>query len=423
MERFQAAINKARAEREVALEGKERQRVAETPSQPVASDDPPRAERGGLRLALTTSAPSASPPTGSGRSGQGDGPRSPDATLELLSVGLALVWVLAVLAWALFQKTPEGLAGLVMLVGALMLPLAMLGLVVILLRQLRALRGETAALTQQIQALRHAESKEAAAQAVRSDAMAKVLAHSSLGPTALSRPVPVQRETAEPPMPESSRSQVRALAQTLARIQPLSPAETATATETLPDQPAPTPAPPAPSAAAEEQPALALATATEALLLPIATADVIRAVQFPESAEDVEGFAALRRVLADRTQAKLIRAAQDVLTLLAQEGVYMDNLAPDRARPELWRRFAQGERGRSVAALGGIRDRSSLALTGQKMREDPVFRDAAHHFLRSFDRAFVEIEPRASDEELGALGDTRTARAFMLIGRVAGTFD
>ena len=101
----------------------------------------------------------------------------------------------------------------------------------------------------------------------------------------------------------------------------------------------------------------------------------------------------------------------------------MDDLKPDRARPELWRKFASGERGRSIAALGGVRDRSSLALTAGRMREDPVFRDAGHHFLRTFDRTIAEFERNATDAELADLSETRTARAFMLFGRVTGTFD
>ncbi len=101
----------------------------------------------------------------------------------------------------------------------------------------------------------------------------------------------------------------------------------------------------------------------------------------------------------------------------------MDDLRPDMARPEVWRRFAEGARGRAIAALGGIRDRSSLALTASRMRQDPIFRDAAHHFLRLFDRMVQDFEPTASDSEITELGDTRTARAFMLIGRVAGIFD
>lgn len=100
----------------------------------------------------------------------------------------------------------------------------------------------------------------------------------------------------------------------------------------------------------------------------------------------------------------------------------MDDLVPDRARPEIWRRFAEGQRGRPIATLGGIRDRSSLALTAARMRNDPIFRDAVHHFLRKFDQVFSAFEKTATDQEIAALAETRTARAFMLLGRVAGVF-
>jgi hypothetical protein len=177
---------------------------------------------------------------------------------------------------------------------------------------------------------------------------------------------------------------------------------------------------PEPSA---EQAALALGSPPEESRPPLSVADFISALHFPESPEDKAGFRALRLALEDRVVAKLIRAAQDVLTLLSQDGIYMDDLKPDLSRPDLWRRFAAGERGRSIAGLGGIRDRSSLALAAGRMKADPVFRDAAHHFLRAFDKTVAEFEPNASDAELAELGDTRTARAFMLLGRVTGTFD
>lgn len=173
----------------------------------------------------------------------------------------------------------------------------------------------------------------------------------------------------------------------------------------------------------DDQAALALGTTAEDITPPLANEDFIRAMNFPETADDEVGFAALRRALKDREASRLVQAAQDVLTLLSQDGIYMDDLRPDRARPEIWRQFAGGERGRPVAALGGIRDRSSLALTSGRMKQDPIFRDAAHHFLRRFDKVFSEFESRANDSEISALSDTRTARAFMLIGRVAGTFD
>lgn len=168
---------------------------------------------------------------------------------------------------------------------------------------------------------------------------------------------------------------------------------------------------------------LALGTRAEDLAPPVSPEDLIRAINFPENAEDEAGFAALRRALTDRKIATLIQAAQDVLTLLSQDGIYMDDLRPDQARPEIWRRFAAGARGREVAALGGIRDRSSLALAAGRMRQDPIFRDAGHHFLRRFDEMLTAVEPQLDDEQLALLGTTRTARAFMLLGRVTHTFD
>ena len=38
-------------------------------------------------------------------------------------------------------------------------------------------------------------------------------------------------------------------------------------------------------------------------------------------------------------------------------------------------------------------------------------------------RPLPEFEKNATDAELADLADTRTARAFMLFGRVTGTFD
>lgn len=182
---------------------------------------------------------------------------------------------------------------------------------------------------------------------------------------------------------------------------------------------APAPAPPG----ADDQVALPLGTPAEEIQAPLSRADFITALNFPESPEDKAGFAALRRALKDRPTAQLIRAAQDILTLMSHDGIYMDDLRPDMARPEIWRRFADGERGRTVAALGGVRDRSSLALTAARMRQDAIFRDAAHHFLRLFDRMVSQFAETATDAEISELSETRTARAFMLLGRVAGTFD
>ncbi|OSP55662.1 hypothetical protein [Pseudoruegeria sp. SK021] len=151
--------------------------------------------------------------------------------------------------------------------------------------------------------------------------------------------------------------------------------------------------------------------------------DLIRALHFPETPDDTEGFQALRRALRDHRAGQVVRAAQDILTLLSQDGLYMDDLVPDRARPEQWRRFALGERGPELAELGGIRDENSLAICSTRLSENTVFRDATHHFLRRFDQLLADAETSLSDQDWIDLTDTRSARAFMLLGRSAGIFD
>ncbi|MEI4484716.1 hypothetical protein V8J36_00805 [Frigidibacter sp. MR17.14] len=314
-------------------------------------------------------------------------PRPRFAGTEMLAAGLSVLW-LAVVA-GVFLTTDAGGTGLGIGLGlvAVVLPIAMIWIAALTARTAREMRGEAQRLQGSIEAMRMAWMSQVQASAARPAVETRI----------------TEIEAAQ----KRTEGQI-ATFQT--RREPAAPAA---------------PPPPAPPRArpAEEQPRLALGTPAEDLQPPVSTADFITALNFPDSPDDVEGFKALRRALGDRTMAKLIRAAQDVLTLLSQDGIFMDDLSPDRARPEVWRRFAQGERGRGIAALGGVRDRSSLALTAGRMRTDTIFRDASHHFLRQFDRSVQDFEKTASDQEMSDLAETRTARAFMLLGRVAGTFD
>ncbi|WP_342069021.1 hypothetical protein [Yoonia algicola] len=172
-----------------------------------------------------------------------------------------------------------------------------------------------------------------------------------------------------------------------------------------------------------DQPALAFETPPEDIRPPIARPDLIKALHFPNDENDTDGFSALRRALRDRDARKLVQASQDVLTLLSQDGIYMDDLHPAPVSADLWRRFAKGERGKSVDQLGGIRDQAYLSAISRRTREDAIFRDAVHHFLRCYDQFLVTFEDDATDTDLLALAETRTSRAFMLLARTTGTFD
>jgi hypothetical protein len=312
---------------------------------------------------------------------------------EAVAAVLCIVWILAVAAYLFLSPGEGGTLGLVMTALVVFLPIALIWVAVTTSRSVRALREEAGRLQAAVDAMRNAyvAQSQSASVGMKPSVERK-----------LDEIVAAQRLT------ESTLSSMASRRDGA----PLGRAPDRKAALALPR-----------AASPDDEPALALGTPAEDMRPPLTIADFIRAMNFPETAEDKAGFRALRLALEDRDTSKLIRAAQDVLTLLSQDGIYMDDLKPDRARPEIWRKFAQGERGRAIAALGGVRDRSSLALTAARMREDPVFRDAAHHFLRQFDRIFQEFEKNASDQDVTELSETRTARAFMLFGRVAGIFD
>jgi len=335
----------------------------------------------------------ATSPADLGLSVQGQATQRFQAT-EVVAGLLSVVWVVAVVTyvWRMPHDGTGGTLGLVMTLLVVFLPLALIWVSVVTLRSIRALRSEAGRLQATVDALRKA-----------------YLANSQGGAVGLKPSV--ERKIDE--IAASTRHAETALATFTSRRDTALSVPSADRKAALA----------LPRASMDDQPGLALGTPAEEMRTPISTQDFIRALQFPENADDRDGFRALRTALEDRQAAKLIRAAQDVLTLLSQEGIYMDDLIPDRAHPDVWRRFAAGERGRSIAGLGGIRDRASLALTAARMREDPIFRDAGHHFLRTFDRAFATFEKAANDGDLVDLSDTRTARAFMVFGRVTGTFD
>lgn len=328
----------------------------------------------------------------------GQGARRRLGASEVIALVLSALWLVASIAFFLVMggASPDASDSLrfVMVLIAVVLPVAVIWLAASAARSARVMRDESARL-------------QAALNAMRQSFVEAQHAH-VLGP----RPMDLTRKLEE--IAEKQHQTEVALATFVSSRSRLEP---------LLEQPRPMKTVNPPADEDSGQAKLALGTPAEDLAPPVSANDLIRAINFPENAGDEEGFAALRRALTDRRIATLIQAAQDVLTLLSQDGIYMDDLRPDQARPEVWRQFAQGARGREVAALGGIRDRSSLALSAGRMRQDPIFRDAAHHFLRRFDEMLSAVEPGLTDEQMAMLGNTRTARAFMLFGRITHTFD
>ncbi len=310
--------------------------------------------------------------------------------VEIVAIALSLIWLIGVMLFFWGADVDGGGNSLewIMTLLAIVMPIALIWVAASTARTAKVMREEAARLQSSIDAMRAAyvDQQQRAASEIKPSVAAKL------------EEIAAAQKATETQLATFTSLRVQQSAQRAAVASPAPSLE-------------------------QPQPGLALNPDSFIEKEPISVADFIKALNFPENEHDKEGFRTLRRALEDRATQRLIRASQDALTLLSQDGIYMDDLRPDRARSEIWRKFAAGERGRAIAALGGIHDRSSLVLAAGRMKQDPVFRDAAHHFLRHFDKTFMEFEKHASDEEISRLADTRTARAFMLLGRVAGTFD
>jgi len=150
--------------------------------------------------------------------------------------------------------------------------------------------------------------------------------------------------------------------------------------------------------------------------------ELLHALNFPTDEKDKDGFRALRIAMGHRATSQCLRAAEDIMNLLSQDGIYTDDLSPEIAPAALWRSFAKGARGEEVSAVGGIHDAAAIAKVRSRMRSDPIFRDAALHFQRQFDITLREFCANGSDPQIEKLANTRTGRTFMLLGRVSGMF-
>lgn len=288
-------------------------------------------------------------------------------------VALSAAWLfLVALFWLLSPENDapeEGLARLATIIATI-LPLVLIWLAVRTARAIAVLRAEADDLRARLAQMREASGLRGAPP----------------------RAVPDSGSVADPDGP--SRGPVAAPARTV----PRAPAD-------------PRPQPAAQPSRTNGAPAVSIDADT-----------LIRALNFPDGPDDSQAIAALRHALQDPDHARVLRSAQDVVTLLAGQDLYMDDLPPDPAPPAVWRRFAQGARGSTVAPLGGIHDPAALDTAAALLDRDEIFRDTVHHFLRHFDALLTRQVPRMDDAQIAVMAQTRSARAFMLLGRIAGLF-
>lgn len=324
----------------------------------------------------------------------------------------SLVWIVVVLAYGIgFLSVAAGTQtrGTVFLdamffLVALVLPLGLVWLTAWLAEELARQRAIVAALAEVTAPLLAAleETRATLAHHASPEAIAQAVGSAVGEAVAGVRPPDMAR-----PLSDLAAGQSR-LEAALARLVslPLGSGESRAAAS-APAAPSPSPDPVAAPAATES---------------PLPWDQLVRALDFPRDADDREGFRALKAAQRQPKLGQTLQAAEDVLNLLSQEGIFVDELSLAEVEPSAWRRFMSGMRGAKVGAVGGIDDPRALDVAERLMKTDSVFRDTALFFLRRFERVLADYAQDADDNALAALAGTRSGRAFMILARTSGTF-
>jgi len=342
-------------------------------------------------------------------------------SLRWIAVGTGLVWVGLVLAYGTGFLATRPMAGMSLVLNLAALALALFGPLVLLWAVVRL------SLRRQSQDHIIEDLKGRISSLERQLAARPIQSVPDEGPESPAPPpTPQLQPTPEPqPQPQPSPTQTRAAVQIPVNSDRPDPAMQDDHKVAIPSHAAAA----APEGMADTSPDDGVTTQpmlpfADDGTLPLSTEETIRALNFPQDAQDRAGFEILARALARHDLARLLQASEDCLNFLAHLGLYMDDLLPAPASPADWRQFSKGGRARAaLLPLNGIRDQAALDAVRMEMRADPIFRDAALHFQRRFDQMLSEFEPTATDTELLDLIDTRTGRAFILLAQVAGTLD
>ena len=150
--------------------------------------------------------------------------------------------------------------------------------------------------------------------------------------------------------------------------------------------------------------------------LPLDT--LIRALSFADHEDDTEGFEAVDRAMDDEATAKLLEASQDVLHRLSALDIFVDNLTLDIAQPDVWRFHAANASKSEIATLGAVAETDVLGLVANLVEQDGQFRESAQNLVDQVNDQMMDIIGDADADQVAAFANSRTIRAFILLGNI-----
>ena len=149
---------------------------------------------------------------------------------------------------------------------------------------------------------------------------------------------------------------------------------------------------------------------------------LLKALNFPSDKNDSSGFKALNIARRSNTVLRLLQVSEDFLNLLAQDGIYLDDLKIEPPHVQAWLNFVKIDKQQYDHRLDCLGIDKYLVTLKKRTKSDTVFRDTSLMLIRRFDKLLRDKLEAADNHHLFQIAETRTGKAFLIVGKISKIF-
>ena len=149
---------------------------------------------------------------------------------------------------------------------------------------------------------------------------------------------------------------------------------------------------------------------------------ILKALHFPKDEHDLIGFSALKIVRKNNAFSKLLQVSEDFLNLIAQDGIYLDDLKIEPPPIEAWLSFISINQNRNKRRLNCVGIDRQIKRLKSRIKTDAIFRDTSLMLMRRFDVLLRDHLKLANDDQIFKIAETRTGKAFLIVGKLSDSF-
>ena len=147
---------------------------------------------------------------------------------------------------------------------------------------------------------------------------------------------------------------------------------------------------------------------------------LIHALNFADDENDKERVEAIEAAMTNANVAELLKSSYSVLDYLAERGIDTDDLLPSFSQHDIWRVHAASGNIDRIGVLGQLGSDQDVESAATLAAKDMDFKKSVQSFLVNVHTFLKSFLPSVEDNEIAALGKTRTIRAYVLLGNATG---